>query len=177
MKVVKLFSLRVSPLSPMRGGSYISSQGFSCPYFCVSYLFDFFPDSDHMAPIPLSLASRKLNPPSFQGAYISLIPIPYCLCTSLTWLLGFPPKLCVPAQSLSCVQLFATQWTVAHRLLCSWDFSGKKEYWSGLLFCTARDLPSPGIKTASLALPEDFSPLRLGSGKGSYLGSPSTQTG
>ena len=29
------------------------------------------------------------------------------------------------AQSLSCVQLFATPWTIAAMLLCQWDFSGK----------------------------------------------------
>ena len=29
------------------------------------------------------------------------------------------------AQSLSCVQLFATPWTGAHQLLCPWDFPGK----------------------------------------------------
>ena len=28
-------------------------------------------------------------------------------------------------QSLSHVQLFETLWTVAHRLLCLWDFPGK----------------------------------------------------
>ena len=26
---------------------------------------------------------------------------------------------------LSCVQLFATPWTIARRLLCPWDFPGK----------------------------------------------------
>ena len=38
------------------------------------------------------------------------------------------------------------------RLLCSWDFSGKK-YWSGLLFPTPRYLLDPGIKPASLPSP------------------------
>ena len=28
-------------------------------------------------------------------------------------------------KSLSCVQLFATPWTVAHQVLCPWDFPGK----------------------------------------------------
>ena len=30
-------------------------------------------------------------------------------------------SLCV----LSCVQIFVTSWTVVHRILCPWDFSGK----------------------------------------------------
>ena len=29
-------------------------------------------------------------------------------------------------KSLSCIQLFATPWTVAYRLLRPWDFPGKK---------------------------------------------------
>ena len=34
------------------------------------------------------------------------------------------------AQSLSCVQLFATTWTVAHQAPLSMAFS-RQEYWSG----------------------------------------------
>ena len=33
--------------------------------------------------------------------------------------------LCMRAQLLSHVQLFATLWAAATRLLCSWDFTGK----------------------------------------------------
>ena len=33
---------------------------------------------------------------------------------------------CICAQSLSCVQLFVTPWTAAHRLLCPQNFPGKK---------------------------------------------------
>ena len=32
---------------------------------------------------------------------------------------------CVCVCTLSLVQLFVTQWTIAHRTPCSWDFSGK----------------------------------------------------
>ena len=52
----------------------------------------------------------------------------------------------VYAQSLSCVQLFATPWTAAHQALLSIGFP-KQEYWSGLPF------PTPGIKCESLASP------------------------
>ena len=58
------------------------------------------------------------------------------------------------AQSLSCVQLFATPWTVAHQAPLSLGFS-RQEYWSGSPFPSPGDLPDPGIKPGSLALHVD----------------------
>ena len=52
---------------------------------------------------------------------------------------------------LSCVQLFATPWTVTSQALPSMGFS-KQEYWSGLLFPSPGDLPDPGIEPGSPAL-------------------------
>ena len=49
---------------------------------------------------------------------------------------------------LSCVQLFATPWTVDCQAPLSWQ-----EYQSGLPFPTPGDLPNPGIKPISLASP------------------------
>ena len=46
---------------------------------------------------------------------------------------------------LSCVQLFATLWTVAHQAPPSMGFS-RQEYWSGLPFPSPGDLPNPGIE-------------------------------
>ena len=46
----------------------------------------------------------------------------------------------------SCVWLFATPWTVAHRLPLSMGFS-RQEYWSGLPCPPPGDLPNPGIKS------------------------------
>ena len=57
----------------------------------------------------------------------------------------------IHAQSLSCVWLFATPWTVAPQTLQSMAFS-RQEYWSGLPFPSLGDLPSPGIEPASPAL-------------------------
>ena len=54
---------------------------------------------------------------------------------------------------LSHVWLFVILWTLACRFLCPWDFSGKKEYWSGLSFPPPGDLPDPGIESVSLASP------------------------
>ena len=61
----------------------------------------------------------------------------------------------VVVQSLSRVQLFATQWTVAHQALLSMGFP-RQEYWSGLTFPSPRDLPNPGIKPVSQALSGGF---------------------
>ena len=53
-------------------------------------------------------------------------------------------------QSLSRIQLFVTPWTVAHQAPLSTGFS-RQEYWSGLPFPPAGDLPNSGIKPVSLA--------------------------
>ena len=56
------------------------------------------------------------------------------------------------AQLLSCVQLFATPWTIALQTLLSMEFS-KQVYWRGLSFPTPGDLPDPGIEPESLVSP------------------------
>ena len=56
--------------------------------------------------------------------------------------------------SLSCVQLFATPWTVAHQAPLSMGIS-RQEYWSGLPFPSPGDLPDPGMETRSPALQAD----------------------
>ena len=67
---------------------------------------------------------------------------------------------------LSCfshAQLFATLWTVACQTLLSMGFSSQ-EYWSGLPFPPAWDLPDPEIKPASPVAPAlqvDSLPLSL----------------
>ena len=48
-------------------------------------------------------------------------------------------------QSLSCVWLFVTPWTIARQALLSVGFS-QQEYWSGLPVPSSGDLPNPGIK-------------------------------
>ena len=54
-------------------------------------------------------------------------------------------------------QLFATPWTVAHQTSPSMEFS-RHEYWSGLPFPSAGDLPDPGIEPRSPALQADALP-------------------
>ena len=65
-------------------------------------------------------------------------------------LLHFLSHMCVYAQLLSRVQLFATPWTVTHLSHLSMEFS-RQEYWSQLPFPPPGDLPDPGIEPASLA--------------------------
>ena len=55
------------------------------------------------------------------------------------------------AQSLICVRLFATLWTVALHSPLSLGFLRQEEYWSGLPFPPLGDLPDPGIETMSPA--------------------------
>ena len=56
---------------------------------------------------------------------------------------------------LSCVQFFATTWTVARQAPLSMGFFWQ-EYWNGLPFPSPGHLPDPGIKPASLALAGGF---------------------
>ena len=58
---------------------------------------------------------------------------------------------------LSCVQLFAILWTVAHQAPLPTGFP-KQEYWSGFQFPSSGDLSYPGIKLGSPALQADFLP-------------------
>ena len=54
---------------------------------------------------------------------------------------------------------FLTPWTAAHQSPMSRGFSrgfSRPEYWSGLPFPSAGDLPNPGIKPTSPALEGGF---------------------
>ena len=60
-------------------------------------------------------------------------------------------------KSLSCVQLFATPWTVAYQAPPSMGFS-RQECWSGLPFPSPGDLSDPGIEPWSPTLQADALP-------------------
>ena len=53
---------------------------------------------------------------------------------------------------LSCIQLFANSWTLAHQVPLSMQLS-QQEYWSGLPFPPPGDLPKPGIESTSPGSP------------------------
>ena len=74
---------------------------------------------------------------------------------------------CARTHALSRVRLFVSPWTVALQAPLYMEFF-RQEYWSGLPFPTAVDLPDPGREPMSLASPAlaaDPLPLR-------HLGSP-----
>ena len=54
-------------------------------------------------------------------------------------------------------QFFVTPWIVAYQVSLSMGFS-RQEYWSGLPFLSAGDLPNPGIEPRSPALQADSLP-------------------
>ena len=61
------------------------------------------------------------------------------------------------AESLSCVRLFVTPWTVACQAPLSME-SSRQEYWSVLPFASPGDLPNPGIEPGSSSLQSDSLP-------------------
>ena len=63
---------------------------------------------------------------------------------------------CMPS-CFSCVQLFATLWTVTWQTSLSMGFS-RREYWSGLPCSPPGHLPNPGIEPLSPALQMDSLP-------------------
>ena len=58
----------------------------------------------------------------------------------------------------SCIQLFATLWTIACQTPLSMEFS-RQEYWSRLPFPPPGDRPDPGIEFGSSALQADPLPI------------------
>ena len=64
---------------------------------------------------------------------------------------------CIHAQLLSRVRLFATPWTVIHQAPLSIGFP-RLEYWSALTFPSQGDLPNLGIEPRSPALQADSLP-------------------
>ena len=67
---------------------------------------------------------------------------------------GIGVKVKVKLKSFSCVQLFATPWTVAYQAPLSMGFS-RQECWSGLPFPSPGDLPDPEIEPGSPSLQAD----------------------
>ena len=63
-------------------------------------------------------------------------------------------KMKVKVKLLSLVRLFATPWTVAYQVPPSMGFS-RQEYWRGLPFPSAGDLPNAGFEPRSPALQAD----------------------
>ena len=77
---------------------------------------------------------------------------------------------CVHMLSLSCVQLFAAAWTVAHQVLLPMEFF-KQEYWCGVCyhFLLQGFFPIQGLNLRLLHWQADSLPLN-------HLGSPQRKT-
>ena len=84
----------------------------------------------------------------YQRLSSSIIPSPKGFFYLMSY---YPLRLCV----LSHVQLFETPWTVACQTPLTMGFS-RQEYWSGLSYPSAGDLPSPEVKPVSPALADRF---------------------
>ena len=63
----------------------------------------------------------------------------------------------IVVQSLSCIQIFASPWTIAHQAPLSVEFS-RQEYWSGLPPPSLGHLLRPVVKTVSPELAGGFLP-------------------
>jgi len=85
--------------------------------------------------IPFDISSRKLRGGLSGKAF------PYFFISGLLFVI---------VESLSRAWLFFDSWTVAPRLLCPWDSSGKN--WSGLPFPPPGNLPNPGTDLGLLKL-------------------------
>ena len=77
---------------------------------------------------------------------------------------------CMHGQSLSCVLLFATLWTVAHQAVCPWDFPGKSSG-VGCHFLLQGIFPTQGSNPRLPSLLR-FLHLQAGSSPLNHLGSP-----
>ena len=96
--------------------------------------------SPFRSPLRVTLLQQKilLSPRKCQGSFGVCV----CVCVCM----------CVQALSrFSHVQLFVTLWTVARRLLCPWNSSGKNG--SRLPCPPPGDLPDPGIEPMFLTSP------------------------
>ena len=85
------------------------------------------------------------------------------------------PMICVPGGGLVarlCLAL-ASPWTVARQAPLSMGFS-RQEYWSGLPFPSAGDLPNPETEPRSPALQADSLPTELQGKPGAYTINSST---
>ena len=99
----------------------------------------------------------KLRPPALGAQSLSHwttreVPRGRSVLLSLLILLVFISMHECVISRLSCVQFFATLWTVAHQVPLTTGFS-RQEYWSRLPCPPPGDLPDPGLETASLLSP------------------------
>ena len=101
---------------------------------------------------------KEDSPALSVSQYMRVYTIIFCNCVFLLLFLMFNCSVMS--------RLLVTPLTVAHQASLSMGFS-RQEYWSGLPFSSAGDLPDPGIESVSPELQVDSLQLR-------HLGRPST---
>ena len=108
-----------------------------------------------------SLKSGSLIPPaSFFSLRIALLFRIFFVYIKILWMVTKEMKLKDDfslegkCQQLSCVQLFATLWTIFYYTPLSMEFS-RQAYWSGLSCPSPGDIPNPGITPGPPALLAD----------------------
>ena len=111
------------------------------------------------------VSKAEVHPLEAKNGVTSLTFVQICV-RQLVWGLNvtwfFEHVLCVCAQSLSCVRLFATPQTVACQAPLSMGFS-RQEHWSGMLFPSPEDLLfwSPASQADSLSFELQGSPEKV----------------
>ena len=108
------------------------------------------------AALTISFAYHSFNK-CILSVYKNVISDYYVLLNIILYIIVHSNKLlyCACPQSLSCIWLFATPWTVACHAPLSMGFS-RQEYWSALVFPPPGERPNAGIETASPALADRF---------------------
>ena len=108
-------------------------------------------DSSNLTRLLPSRFWRKTSNPNLKIKDHSNLDVIPNKTLSLTLSLSLVPRACV-LSCFSCVQLFATLWTVAHQAPLSMGFS-RQEYWRRLPCPPPEDLPDSGIEPAPLMSP------------------------
>ena len=88
----------------------------------------------------------------FKYLLMTLLMLLVILYAAYFTRLKFSANVGMHAQSLSCVRLFATPWTVACQVPLTMGFS-RQEYWRGLPFPPSGGLSDPGTEPMSLTSP------------------------
>ena len=116
----------------------------------VVWLLTTFLDHSHHSPPSLSSSQTSVFPPTPSTSYSFYPATAHQNCQLFLPSHFTQVSLCVCAELLSRVQIFATPWIVAHQAPLSMGFPRQK-HWSRLPRPPPEDLFDPGVKPASLA--------------------------
>ena len=92
------------------------------------------------------------SPMTSSCTWLIFSSTPNQLTKSFFHILICVPSMCVCSVAQSCLDSFATQWTVACQAPLNMEFP-RQEYWSGLPFPPPGDLHNPGIEPVPLVPP------------------------